>query len=201
MINEIPSRYDQLETRKLFGFAISKNPQDIYKAVRGRIPNETITPELLGYTTSQVVSDAYEEQTQTDNLDHNIQAADTLTLLSAGVGDTYIILKNEFNQQPTLSQEQAQVIAANPRTARTIAQLALRDQDDLRALLNEHRVRPAYFIDETNNFIVPHDSRAAPQRYGCPFAGREGIVAPAPLFTRFIEWSGLIAVQCYFDKS
>ena len=113
MTTETIPQYNQSEIRKLFGFAVSKDAQDTFKTIRERAPRETITPELLGYMTLQIVQDAYEKQTQTQDLDLNVEATDTLTLLSAGVRDTYLILRGEFRQQHALTQEQAQAIAGD----------------------------------------------------------------------------------------
>lgn len=188
--------------RKVFGFAMSHDPAEIFQAIQTKEPSHQ-PPELVGKVVADVIKEDMESSGQpiTPSLE---VIEDTLTFVATGVRDTYEILTNEFATiSPPLTFERAMGIAQHPQTAQTIAALALRSADELEPLTSVYPGPSIYKLDASQRYIEPGKELQIPPNpiSSCPFAGREGIVAPDPLFVRFVAWAGAISVQHYYDQS
>lgn len=183
--------------RKVFGFALSYNPAEIFQAIREKTNNSS--PQVVAGAVAEIIERDMILQSRVDDSSLEI-VSDALEYVSAGIGDTYKILKNEFAANPGLTFEQSIDIAQHPQTIRTIAALALRSEDMLGPMINRHPSPSTYQLDASQQYLQPGDQLRTSTRFGCPFAGHEGIVEPDPLFIRFTGWAGAISVQHYYDQ-
>lgn len=127
-------------------------------------------------------------------------------LVATASQDTYNILRTSvFERYRDLSHESLNRIALNPLTTLTIAQIALRDASTTHNLINHHTnlapIDALYLLNDTQEYITTKEALGTSYKNGCPFAGREGIVAPAPIFMKAIPVLGMLAINCHLTHS
>ncbi len=180
---------------------MSHDPAEIFQVIQADSSHQL--PELVSGVVANIIKERAESSGQSVAPSLEI-LEDTLTFVATGVRDTYKILTNEFaTTNPPLTFEQAMGIAQHSQTAQTIAALALRSATELEPLTTLYPGRSIYRLDASQRYIEPGNQLQIPSTpiSSCPFAGREGIVTPDPLFVRFVAWAGAISVQHYYNQS
>ncbi len=188
---------------KLIGVAVSRDVKEVVNA----LPLEYISssapddkPRILGYYTSQLISQDYETRYATAPLPSSDYVVRT------GARDAARIITSYLNMVPhSLSFEQALKIAQNPETLHTIALAAMRPSEGdngLSSLIAGHSPSIIPTPDYTAITAVPS---LLPRADGCPEAGDQNTleVKPTPLFVRFSEWAGELALRSlhYADQT
>lgn len=180
----------QRQARRFFAIGVSQAPSGVLAELHDSRPSR-----LAGQATSFVVQKALESRHFPDGIDQRLSG-----LFLHGIADTQDVIHPHlrtylFGTSPDI--ERAQRFLAHPKTVGTIALLALRNEESMRAIIA--RSDNPYSADTA---LDPHDDALtmigygiSPARHGgCPFAGSNGEIAPDPLFGRFIQWSGELCI-------
>ena len=181
------------DSRRLFGAALQLPPEK----VANTFITDSIFPDDVANETREVVRQHIKNRPK-DN--QNI-VDDNLSLIFAGMRDTYSILSTSLSQASIADKQKALEIAQHDTTARTLASLALRPEDQLTALVKRQArgMSQVFGVDETENYIELRTPLAHYEGPGsCPFAGHDKIVNPDPIFLRFAKWAGHISVARYY---
>ena len=170
------------DTKRLIGFATSISPEDTYAAANYPLPSR-----LPGAVTSSVVKQAKNRRA--------INTSDEIAnFLQFAIRDTQNALDPWIRHQT--SHESALAFIDHPETIRSLAVLALRDEDTLTSLLRVLERDMAKRSPYTNapHVVLPPD--IAPSIYnGCPAAAHTSEHDINPLFGRTVQWAGRLALE------
>jgi len=172
------------EARKLFGFAVSQNPEEIYE-LTGR-PE----PSHLPGAAHLFITDRYAELQEGES-----GAQD---LLKYGIADTQTFILNIMQHHPDITFEKAVQIAQHERTINALAIIARQSSGVSTALIRHPG--DVYDLDPTHTAIDTSETITPSYRNGCPAVEVvAGTVEPWPIFARFAPWAGKLALISYFD--
>lgn len=182
-------------TRKLFGIAATLDPDKTYSSIGYPTKNE------LGQSFKNYVVDLARDQTilptgTTAYDEHNDNTASEL--LATAAHDTFnVFQRSVFELHPELSLESLKDIVNHPLTTLAIAEIALRGSTSLNGVIHHSKQNSNFLLDDDKKYLVRRGALEPSSKGGCPFAGREGIVAPAPIFAKVSPVLGLLAINCH----
>lgn len=183
-------------SRKVFGALLKHTPDAV-------LEHTTAVASDHPYTSLQVTH--YLEEYLHDYTNLNIaheEVENNLLLVCTGIRDTHYVVIDSLERAPHhLTEAESLAVATHPQTQRTLALLALREQDRLTHVLTPptpHEV-PYFAIDPSGTAIYSTD-KLQPESHGCPFAGKGSELQPDPLFLRFARWAGEFSVKHYFRQ-
>lgn len=191
-----PSPLNYQIERKTFGYALDYSPDELYRDIRDHVKDGSAA-HLGGITTQHIESSLV---LQGGGTPLTIAHERAFSLLAAGIKDTAVILRSQYDTLPNLTPSRALEISSAPETAASIAKLAFRDQDSFARILRDNTITPVYRLDESQHAIEVTRSLPTNSVYGCPFAERKDSNRADPLFNRFVAWAGVLATHHYFDR-
>lgn len=171
------------QSRKLFGFAVGRNPKETYVDCGSPQPSR-----LAAYVTMYVIDQFQEAHSET---------IDTRTrkLFFNGIEDVNTIFDRFLRD---LEPKEAEDFIVSPETCREMAMIALRPDDDettgIRLIMDMRSDQYRRVVDFTNKSHPQLRSLPPDSERGCPFAGEAGEVHIDPLFARFVPWAGVLSL-------
>jgi hypothetical protein len=172
------------EAKKLFGFTISKDSDNLYRRIGQPLPAE------LPKKASRRIGADYAKT-------HNEESG-AIDLLLFGLSDTQTFVLNIIDQHPDIPFERALQIGQHERTIKALAVIARQRQVISSAMISHPG--DAYDLSSDKLAIEVSSSINPSYRNGCPAVEVVGgEVAPWPLFQRFAPWAAKLAIISYYD--
>jgi hypothetical protein len=172
------------EAKKLFGFVVSKNPDELYERMEKPVLAELPRTARTTLSAEYAVTKGYESKAQ--------------DLLLFGLADTQEFLLGIMQHHPDIPFERAVEIASHERTVKALAMIARQNSQRSTALLRSpHDV---YDLAPDKAAIDIDDSIMPATVEGCPAVEVAGdSVEPWPIFNRFVPWASRLALLSYYD--
>jgi hypothetical protein len=172
------------ETRKLVGFAITLDPEEVVRETeQGNDFGHIVTLQ------TEYVTDAFKRSRGWH------EHARAKALLANGIGDARLIMRHMIEIHPAGTPlDRYLAIGRHESTIASIALAAAQTDRQLNLIIDDEPDR--YFQLSADNEALIITAHLEPDaRNGCPETGPLGRVEPSPLFKSFVPWATEVAAR------